>query len=198
MTQARIKPYTIETLQSEHDATAFYSGMGSIDRYIKELAHRDMSSRTSLVFVLTESGQKIIRAYYTLSSIGIVFNELPDKIKKRLPRYPQIGATLLGRLGVDRNYSGELKEELGEKPRLGEILLVDAQKKTLLGATTVSGTALLVIDAFAPTAEDLATGVKDPLGFYIQYGFVPFPGNPRRVFKLTRSIEQELRQGGIV
>lgn len=56
----------------------------------------------------------------------------------------------------------------------------------------------MIIDAEEPTAQELANGLRDPLGFYIQYGFAPFPGNARRLFKLTRVIEKEFAQAGIV
>lgn len=156
-----------------------------------------MVNRVSLVFVLTE-GNNMVRAYYSLSGLSVVFAELPEKVQKKLPKYPQMSATLLGRLGVDKNYSTELQNRLGEKPRLGEVLLVDAQAKTLQGAMTAAGAALMVIDAERPTAEEMANGVSDPLGFYTQYGFMPFPGNERRVFKLTRVIEEEFRAAGLI
>lgn len=156
-----------------------------------------MVNLVSLVFVLTEENN-IIRGFYSLSGLSVVFAELPEKIQKKLPKYPQISATLLGRLGVDRNYSLELQERLGEKPRLGEVLLVDSQKKTLQGATTSAGAALMVIDAKRPTEQELQNGIRDPLGFYTHYGFLPFPGNERRVFKLTRVIEDEFKEAGLI
>jgi hypothetical protein len=187
-------PYNIEPWKKDHDSVVFSSGFGQIDRYIKEQAHRDMSSKASLVFVLTESGNNIIRAYYSLSSLGIVFTDLPEKIQKRLPRYPQIGATLLGRLGVDRNYSAQLLKQTKKKPRLGELLLMEAQEKALAGANSTAGSALLVVDVLSPTAEEVEKGARDPMSFYTNYGFRPFPGNERRLFKLTRDIEQELAE----
>lgn len=170
--------------------------MASIDRYIQNQAPRDMVNHVSLVFVLTEG--KIIRAYYSLSGIGIVFSHLPERVQHKLPKYPQMSATLLRRFGVDRNYSEQLQRRLGEKPRLGEFLLMDAQKKTLQGAMTTAGAALMVIDAKRPTEEELANGIRDPLSFYTQYGFVPFPENERRVFKLTRMIKQEFKAAGLI
>jgi hypothetical protein len=192
--RAQVKAHTIEPWRLDHDSRAFSCGMHSIDRYIKEQAHRDMSSHASLVFVMTEPGERIIHAYYALSAISVVFGDLPSNIQKRLPRYPQIPGTLLGRLGVDRNYRARLQQQLGEPPRLGELLLVDAQQRTLLGATTVAGAALMVVDTEEPTAEERAAGVRDALDFYAQYGFAPLPGNPRRLFKLTRVIESEFLQ----
>lgn len=175
---------------------AFSSGMASIDRYIKNQAAREMVNHVSLVFVLTE-GNNVIRAYYSLSGISVIFAELPEKVQKKLPSYPQMSATLLGRLGVDRNYSAELQNRLGEKPRLGEFLLVDAQEKTLQGAMTTSGAALMVVDAERPTDEELAAGIRDPITFYPDYGFAPLSSNERRFFKLTRVIESEFAEAGL-
>jgi hypothetical protein len=188
---AQAKAYAIVPWQSAHDCTSFCSGMEAIDRYIKNQASRDMSSHASLVFVLTETGSNVVRAYYALSALGIVFAALPEKAQKKLPRYPQIGATLLGRLGVDRNFKAAEQQRLGENPRLGELLFVHAQKTALSGAKTTAGSTMLVIDVKQPSAAESEAGVRDPMDFYTQYGYAPFPGNARRVFKLMRVIEQE-------
>lgn len=195
MTKRRwIPSFQIEPLREDLDATAFSSGMHSIDKYIKEQAHREMKNRLSLVFVLTESDSKVIRGFYSLSALSIDFAELPKTLQKKLPKYPQISATLLGRLGVDRAYKALLYERLGENPRLGEFLFVDAQKKALKGATHAVGSALMVIDVLVPTDEELLAGARDPMIFYTQYGFLPFPGDQRRVFKPMRTIEQEFKR----
>ncbi|MEJ0047424.1 MAG: hypothetical protein WDN04_15915 [Rhodospirillales bacterium] len=47
-----------------------------------------------------------IGGYYTLSSTGVTLAELPVEITRRLPRYPIIPATLLGRLAVDQRMRG--------------------------------------------------------------------------------------------
>jgi hypothetical protein len=192
--QAKLQPYTIEPWRSDHDCAAFSSGMQAIDRYLKNQAARDMSSHASLVFVLTEPDSHVVRAYYTLSAIGIVFKDLPEKTQKTLPRYPQVGATLLGRLGVDRAFKTSEQGRLRENPRLGELLFFDAQKTALTGATNNAGSTMMVIDVYTPTEEEAANGVRDPMEFYTQYGFAPFPGNARRVFKLMKVIEQEFEQ----
>jgi hypothetical protein len=107
-----------------------------------------------------------------------------------LPRYPQIGATLLGRLGVDERYRDELVQK-GENPRLGELLLIDAQRNCLKGSITVSS-AIMLIDVEQPSAEEVAAGARDPIGFYTQYGFIALPKTPRTVFKRLSTIEKEL------
>jgi hypothetical protein len=162
----------------------------SIRKYIQEHAYRDVSSRTSAVFVLVETGQKIARGYYSLSSTSIIFDGLPSAMQKKLPRYPETSGVLLGRLGVDKDFSIKRTEELGTKARLGELLLVDAQCRSLSNAKE-QGNALMVIDAEIPTAEELAIGARDPLTFYKQYGFVPLTNNRRLVVKTMRAIARE-------
>ena len=185
-------PYVIEPWRRGHDTTEFSCGVESLDRYIKQQVSWDMSSKTSLVFVLTESGSNVVRAFYSLSSAGILLVDLPEKVQKKLPRYPQISATLLGRLGVDANYSAQVLKRTGKKARLGELMLLDAQRKLLQGANTTAGSSLLVVDVLSPSADEIKTGVRDPMKFYTQFGFLPLPGNDRRLYKLTRQIEAEL------
>ena len=48
----------------------------------------------------------MIGGYYTLSSTTVQLGELPANTAKRLPRYPLIPATLLGRLAVDNRCQG--------------------------------------------------------------------------------------------
>lgn len=176
----------------EHDASQFTPDLASIKKYIQEQANRGVSSYTSSIFVLTEPGSLLIRGYYSLSSLSIVFNELPDKVQKRLLRYPETSAVLLGRLGVDREFNQKLQESLGEKPRLGELLLADAQVRCLKNSKDV-GSALLVIDAEMPTEEEQKAGARDPLPFYTKYGFVPLTAKPRRVIKTMRAIAEEYK-----
>jgi GNAT superfamily N-acetyltransferase len=42
--------------------------------------------------------------YYTLAATGVKLAEFPVDITRKLPRYPLVPATLLGRLAVDQNY----------------------------------------------------------------------------------------------
>jgi hypothetical protein len=183
--------FEIERWRSEHDSSEFTSSLASIRKYIQERAARAMSSGVSTVFVLSEEGDNKVRGYYTLSSLAVLFNDLPDNVQRKLPNYPQIGATLLGRLGVDEAYRDFIAANTGEKPRLGEMLLVDAQRKCLQSAQTVAS-AVMVIDVEKPGLEEIASGARDPMSFYTQYGFAAFPKTPRRVFKRLSVIQKEL------
>lgn len=187
-------PYSINLWNQNHDSSDFSCGIESIDNYIKNQTKRDLSKHISLVFVLTKANENIVLGYYTLSSTSIVFNDLPLAIQKKLPRYPQLGGTLLGRLGVDRKSADKIYKESNIKPRFGEYLLYDAQWNALQGASLTVGSTFLVIDVLTPSAEELKKGAKDPLNFYAQYGFNSFPGSERRLFKSMSVIEKEFQE----
>jgi len=182
--------FVIESWTKEHDSSQFTSDSASLKKYIQEQAHRDVSSFTSTVFVLTERDDTLIRGYYSLSSISIVFNNLPTNVKKKLPRYPEASGILLGRLGVDRDYSRALEKRFGTKPRLGELLMTDAQIRCLRKTKDV-GSALVVVDAERVSLEEQRNGARDPLPFYERYGFVALSANPRRLIKTMRAIAKE-------
>lgn len=71
-----------------------------------------------------------------------------------MPRYPQLPATLLGRLAVDCAQTGK---------RFGELLLIDALKKSLAVSKQIASLAV-VAEAIDEQAAQ----------FYLKYGFQRF------------------------
>lgn len=102
-----------------------------------------------------------VAGYYTLSATSILLVDLPLQIAKRLPRYPSIPATLMGRLAVDRKYRGQ---------KFGESLLFDAFSRTLRSD--------IASFAFVVDAKDEAAQA-----FYERYGFTLLPKTVLRMFK---------------
>lgn len=93
-----------------------------LDVYFKRQAGQEARKRIAATFVLLNKNSNMVAGYYTLSSIGINIGELPPEITKKLPKYPILPATLLGRLAVDKKYQGK---------KLGETLLMDALYRSL-------------------------------------------------------------------
>ncbi len=60
--------------------------------------------------------------YYTLAATSIALAELPEALTKRLPRYPVVPATLMGRLAVDARH---------QRQGHGELMLLDAFSRAL-------------------------------------------------------------------
>jgi ribosomal protein S18 acetylase RimI-like enzyme len=119
--------YHIASLDSSlHDRAAFDCGVDALNRYLKERAAQDLKRKVAGCWVLTLAGAPgTILGYYTLSAEAVDLRELgaadPDVVK-RLPRYPRLGAALLGRLAVAKSQ---------QRQGFGELLLYDAMHRVL-------------------------------------------------------------------
>jgi len=160
-----------EPLQSsQHVRSEFACGQESLDRYLRERASQDQKRKVASAFVLVDSPSPQVIAYYTLSAYVVELNELDAKTAKRLPRYPYLPATLLGRLAVSRDRQGE---------GLGELVLMDALHRALLATAQVASTAVI------------AEALDDKAGrFYQRYGFQQFQGHPLKLYLPMRTIQQ--------
>jgi GNAT superfamily N-acetyltransferase len=162
-------PGIVEALREQHDRTNFSCGNPSLDRYLKEQAGQDLRRACASPFVLVPaSGSASILGYYTLSSYGVDVGDLPVDVAKKLPRYPLIPATLLGRLAVDRRHQGR---------GIGEFLLLDALHRAL-GHSVEVAAAAVIVDAIDPAAER----------FYQRFGFIPFPSTSSRLFLPMKTV----------
>ena len=96
----------IEPLGKDHDRSGFSSGNEELDRYLKNQAGQDARRNIAAPFVLVEERGTAVCGYYTLSAFAIDLTDLPEDIARKLPRYPVVPATLLGRLAVDMRLRG--------------------------------------------------------------------------------------------
>jgi len=142
-----------------------------LDTYLRERALQDQKKRAAVCWVLPHAETPAqIRGYYTLSAYSIVLRELPQDQARKLPRYPDVPAALLGRLAVDSKSRGL---------RIGEHILMDAMAKVLEQSATIA-TYALVVDAKDAQAA----------AFYARYDFTAFPSNPLRLYLPTATIAQ--------
>jgi predicted GNAT family N-acyltransferase len=160
-----------------HIRSNFCCGEESLDTYIRKQASQDLKKRVSTVFVLIDDPEMTVLAYYTLSSYTVNVAALEESFAKRLPRYPALPATLLGRLAVDNDQKGK---------RFGELLLIDALKKSLDAAMQVASLAVI--------AEALD---ESALSFYIKYGFKQFNQEPMKLYLPMKSVEGLCQNFGI-
>jgi len=164
--------FRVELLGKSHDRAAFSCGSEPLDNYLKRQASQDVQKHAAACFVLTPDG-KAIAGYYTLSQYAVDLVELPADVAKKLPKYPEVPTTLLGRLAVDQNFRGQ---------GLGEFLLFDALERSLEQSKHVASAAV-VVDAKDDPAKR----------FYEHFDFTPFKDAPRRLFLPMTSIEKLFR-----
>jgi GNAT superfamily N-acetyltransferase len=126
---------TVEPLGRQHDRTAFHCGAEALDRYLKQQARQDADKRVAAPFVAVRLPDTVVLGYYTLSASVLTLTDLPDELARKLPRYPQLPVTLLGRLAVDQSTKGQ---------GLGEHLLLDALRRSLAHADQIAAMAVVV------------------------------------------------------
>jgi GNAT superfamily N-acetyltransferase len=96
----------IEPLGKAHEKATFFCGVPVLDRYFATQASQDVSKRVAACFVATPDGSTVA-GFYTLSQYSVDLVELPRVIAVKLPRYPEVPATLLGRLAVNQAFRGQ-------------------------------------------------------------------------------------------
>ena len=151
--------FVTEALSREHDRATFRSGVGVLDRYLRELALQDIKRRVAGCFVALNEARAIM-GFYTLAATSVAVDALPPDLTKRLPRYPLVPAVLMGRLAVAVEYQGR---------GLGRAHIFDAAIRTdRLGI----GAFAIIVDAKDNRAVE----------FYRANGFALIPGEGRRLF----------------
>jgi len=161
--------FRVELLSAEHNREGFTCGIQALDTYLQRQARQERDRGAAVPYVLVPVDNPTeIAGFYTLSSTGVVLQDMPPDVIKKLPRYPTIPATLLGRLAVSQAHQGK---------RLGEYLLLDALSRSLEASEKV-GSVAVIVDA------------KDDRGatFYERYGFRRFPDQPLRLFIAMKTI----------
>ncbi len=159
----------IQPLNPTHGRTGFQCGVEALDRYLKKQAKQDIKRRISRVFVATKpDNPKTVIGYYTLSTLSIELNQLPEKLVRKLPKHP-VPAALIGRLAVSNAAQGQ---------GVGKMLLADAIKRTLVVSDQIAIYAM-VVDAINDSAK----------GFYKQFGFTHLSDDSLRLFLPLKSIE---------
>ena len=112
-----------------------------------------------------------IGGYYTLSATSVALTEFPPETVRRLPRYPQLPAFLLGRLAVDERYRSR---------GWGRFLLGDALRHCL--RSEIPGFTV-VVDAIDENARR----------FYERESFLPLPNTASRLFRPLADIAAGVR-----
>ena len=107
-----------------------------------------------------------VAGYYTLSATGVKLTELPADVTRKLPKYPLVPATLLGRLAVDKTHQGR---------GYGRFLLADA---LLRAVRSEIASFAIIVDAKDEAARR----------FYERESILPLPDQPLRLFRSMADI----------
>jgi hypothetical protein len=102
-----------ERLADHHDREGFSCGVEELDGYFRKYARQNAQKGVAAVFVLVpKRGRNTVLGFYTLSATVIDAGKLPREFLKKLPKYQQLPATLIGRLA---RRAGDAKSETAKQ-----------------------------------------------------------------------------------
>jgi ribosomal protein S18 acetylase RimI-like enzyme len=171
-------PFRVSLLDTSiHDRDLFSCGEPFLDDYLKRQASQDVKRRTAVVYSMTSAtDERSIMGYYTLSSVSILLTDVTEDALKKLARYPNVGAFVLGRLAIDERYKGQ---------GFGGKLLKHALFQSLEQSKYVAA-AVVAVDALNENAKR----------FYERYCFLILQNQPdsypQRLYILMNTLEQSL------
>ena len=151
--------FRLEVLGAGHARSGSACGVGALDAYLAQQATQDVRRRASACYVAVEASTGTVAGYYTLAAGGVLLTDLPDALRKRLPRYPSVPVARVGRLAVGKAFQGQ---------KLGGALLADAAIRAARSEVAVFA---LVVDAKDDAAE----------AFYRHHGFERFGAHARQL-----------------
>ena len=162
--------YIISAHDGKMDAKAFSCGQSVLDDYIRRYALQDVKRDLARVFVASpEDDSTCMAGFFTLSAGSVSCSDLPEKVARKLPRYP-VPVALIGRLAVDQAFQGK---------GLGSILLADACQKVRRARDTLA-VAGIIVEAKNDSAAS----------FYRHFGFTELAGKPDRLLLPTAAFCQ--------
>jgi len=159
----------ISLYHKSFDRSGFDCGEPALNDFLQKRLSQELKARSCACYILHEEEQKQVLGYYTLSASQVVATHFKG-VEKRLPRYPDIPVTLIGRLAICNSQQGR---------GLGGALLADAIKRAydhsgLIGACAV------VVDA-----KD-----EQAVAFYEKYGFQRFAEDKMKLCLMMKTAQQ--------
>jgi GNAT superfamily N-acetyltransferase len=160
--------WRIEPLAKRHERAGFTCGAEALDRYLRQQARQDAEKHVAAPFVLIELPSADVLGYYTLSASIVDVMDIAADLAKKLPRYPQLPVTLIGRLAVHERLKGQ---------GCGALMLMDALHRSLTHAADIAAMAV-VVDA----KDDAAAA------FYRHFSFLPLQRDARRMYLPMKTV----------
>lgn len=165
---AQLSGWRIEALAKRHDRAGFTCGAEALDRYLQQQARQDADKHVAAPFVLIEPPRFEVLGYYTLSASIVDVTDVAADLAKKLPRYPQLPVTLIGRLAVHERLKGQ---------GAGALLLMDALHRSLTHSAEIAAMAVVV------EAKDDAAA-----SFYRHFNFQPLQRDARRMYLPMKTV----------
>lgn len=161
-------PLAPEPVQTDHDCSAFESGVPILDQWLRQRALKNQQSGATRTYVACV--EKRIVGYYSLAVGSISHQIATGQIKRNMP--DPVPVMLLARLAVHSDWQGK---------GLGYSLLQDAVTRTI-SAAEIAGVRAMLVHAISEDAEC----------FYRYFGFRPSTSDATILMLPLRDADQYL------
>ncbi len=158
----------VELLTKAHDRKRFDCGKLEQNEFLKQRARKHAELNYSRTWVAVEEGQSEILGYVTLSMGNIVFENLTDELRAKLPRYP-MPVLHVGQLATAASLQGR---------EIGSPLLRFASEKAIEASATVGCFAI-----------ELVADNQKAFDWYLRRGFFPRPSARLRLYQSVETLK---------
>ena len=159
---AQASGWRVEALARRHERAGFTCGAEALDRYLQQQARQDADKHVAAPFVLIEPPGAQVLGFCTLSASIVDVTDVAAALARKLPRYPQLPVTLIGRLAVHARLKGQ---------GAGSFLLMDALHRSFTHSAEIAAMAVVV-----DVKDDAAAS------FYRHFDFQPLQRDARRLY----------------
>jgi len=169
VSESDLARWSIEKLTSRHDLAAFDCGVEPLNTFLKKYAGQNAKLGVTQTYAAVGPDGNRVQGYYSISSGSVTCPNIPEALRKRLPRYP-VPVAHLGRLAVDKEAQGK---------GLGKLLLLDALERIVHAAESIA------IHAVEVQAKD-----DESRSFYLKYGFVSMLDDPLHLYLPLKAVKK--------
>jgi ribosomal protein S18 acetylase RimI-like enzyme len=160
--------FKIVPFDSKYAREGFDCGNPALNLYFSRNAGQDVRKRYAAFFVAVEENSDRVIGYYTLSNASVFLLNIPEKFRKRLPKYPDVPAIRLGRLAVDISAQGQ---------GVGAKLLANAVIRSVLNIA--AGWMMMIVDAKDENARS----------FYRKFEFNSLNDDQNHLYAMRQDLE---------
>lgn len=156
--------FTLVPYSKQINRKDFCCGNPELDKYFVEQLGQDEGRDAARAHLLL-SGDTVA-GFFTISAGAVELTRLPEDLLKKVARYAQVPAAIIGRLAVDQKFKGQ---------GLGGLLLIEALAMVVSGPLAVT---VVLVDA-----KD-----EEAAAFYRKHGFAALQDvDPLKLFMTAKA-----------
>lgn len=164
------KLVSIKNIQQKSQLKKFNCDIDALNEFLSRYAVKNDQLGIGKTFVALDNQEKIA-GYFTLATAQVVYQEIPDEYRGKLPKYP-IPALRIARLAVNKELQGK---------GIGRWLLAQAFIK-IVQVADITGIYFIIVDA-----------KETSKAFYEHYGFHKFNDEELTYFILVDTVRKAIQ-----